>query len=187
MVLGWLGLFPMIVFAAKYANGTHDDFEFVAKPLASLAWLFSLWILNMEVARDLRECWILKTFWAASALAATAALPTVVISAEANGFGSVFYAYIAHYVLYLMIVGVALRFPHESKRDAPEWAALAKHAEGKGAPEWAALAKHAEGKGGKKGEAQEAFEGVLSVVWRARCEWLQFPNGSNQSTMISTT
>jgi hypothetical protein len=51
MLLGWLGIFPMIVFAAKYAKGTHDDFEFVAKPLAALAWLFSLWILNMEVPR----------------------------------------------------------------------------------------------------------------------------------------
>ena len=55
MVLGWLGLFPMIIFASKYSNGVHDDFEWVAKPLASLAWLYSLWILNMEVARDLRE------------------------------------------------------------------------------------------------------------------------------------
>jgi len=34
--------------------------EQVAKPLASMAWLFSLWLLNMEVARDLRECWVLK-------------------------------------------------------------------------------------------------------------------------------
>jgi len=32
MVLGWLGLFPMIVFAAKYANGTHDDFEYAPFP-----------------------------------------------------------------------------------------------------------------------------------------------------------
>jgi len=60
LVLGWLGIFPIAIFAVKYANGTHDDFEWVAKPLSSMAWLFSLWLLNMEVARDLRECWVLR-------------------------------------------------------------------------------------------------------------------------------
>ena len=55
MVLGWLGMFPLIVFAAKYANGAHDDFEWIAKPLASSAWLYSLWLFNMEVSRNLTE------------------------------------------------------------------------------------------------------------------------------------
>eukprot|EP00286_Rhodomonas_abbreviata_P025032 CAMPEP_0181311910 /NCGR_PEP_ID=MMETSP1101-20121128/13407_1 /TAXON_ID=46948 /ORGANISM="Rhodomonas abbreviata, Strain Caron Lab Isolate" /LENGTH=188 /DNA_ID=CAMNT_0023418709 /DNA_START=121 /DNA_END=684 /DNA_ORIENTATION=+ len=121
MVLGWLGLFPMIIFAAKYSNGVHDDFEWVAKPLASLAWLYSLWILNMEVARDLRECWVLKTFWASSIVAATAALPTVVLAAETNGYGATFYAYLLHYVLYLAIVLLAFRFPHYSQNEVAEW------------------------------------------------------------------
>ncbi len=42
LVLGWLGLFPIVIFAVKYVNGTHDDFEWVAKPLSSMSWLFSL-------------------------------------------------------------------------------------------------------------------------------------------------
>lgn len=125
MVLGWLGIFPMIIFAAKYSNGVHDDFEWVAKPLASLAWLYSLWILNMEVARDLRECWVLKMFWSSSVVAATVAMPTVVLAAEANGYGVTFYAYILHYILYLAIALIAFRFPHLSQQDVPEWKEVA--------------------------------------------------------------
>lgn len=51
--------------------------------------------------------------------------------------------------LYLAILFVALRFPHQSRRDSPEWAALAKRAEGVG------------------GKATPADD-VLSVAWRAR-------------------
>jgi hypothetical protein len=119
LVLGWLGIFPMILFALKYAHNAHDDFEWVAKPLASFAWLFSLWILNMEVARDKGEGWVLKVFFALSVIAATVSLPTVVISSEVSGYGLVFYAYIIHYVLYVAIAILAFRCEHRptSKED----------------------------------------------------------------------
>ena len=120
LVLGWLGILPIGVFAVKYANGTHDDFEWVAKPLSSLAWLFSLWLLNMEVARDLRECWVLKVFWVASAVAGTIALPTVILAAETNGYGLPFYVYMVHYVLYLIMAALVVRFPHKSSHEVPE-------------------------------------------------------------------
>jgi hypothetical protein len=112
LVLGWLGLFPMIIFALKYAQAVHDDFEWVAKPLASFAWLFSLWILNMEVARDKSEGWVLKSFFALSVVAATISLPTVVISSEVSGYGFAFYAYIIHYILYITIAILAFRCEH---------------------------------------------------------------------------
>ncbi len=102
----------MIIFALKYAQAVHDDFEWVAKPLASFAWLFSLWILNMEVARDKSEGWVLKIFFALSVVAATISLPTVVISSEISGYGFVFYAYIIHYVLYIAIAILAFRCEH---------------------------------------------------------------------------
>ena len=105
-------MFPIILFALKYANHVHDDFEWVAKPLASFAWLFSLWIMNMEVARDKSEGWVLKTFFALSVVAATVSLPTVIISSEVSGYGLVFYAYIVHYILYLAIAILAFRFEH---------------------------------------------------------------------------
>jgi len=102
-------------------QGTHDDFEWVSKPLASLAWLFSLWILNMEVARDLRECWVLRSFWLISAVAATVALPTAVLQAEVKGYGIALYASILHYILYLVIAAMGIRWRHVSKNLPPEW------------------------------------------------------------------
>lgn len=36
MILGWLGLMPMIVFAFRYAEERHDDFEWVSVPLLFL-------------------------------------------------------------------------------------------------------------------------------------------------------
>jgi hypothetical protein len=33
MVLGWLGIMPMVIFAFRYANGAHDDFEWVRSTL----------------------------------------------------------------------------------------------------------------------------------------------------------
>ena len=102
----------MILFALKYAHQAHDDFEWVAKPLASFAWLFSLWILNMEVARDKGEGWVLKIFFALSVVAATVSLPTVVIASEVSGYGLIFYAYVVHYILYVVIAVLAFRCGH---------------------------------------------------------------------------
>ena len=120
LVLGWLGLFPMILFSLRYARGVHDDFEWVAKPLASLAWLFSLWIQNMEVARDLPEGWVLKTFYASSVVAATISLPTVVISSEVSGYGVTFWAYMIHYIMYLVIAILAFRCEHKPRAQTDE-------------------------------------------------------------------
>jgi hypothetical protein len=105
----------------------------------------------MEVARDLRECWVLKTFWAASAGAATIALPTVVLSAEANGYGSTFYIYLLHYALYVTIAGLAFKYPHEASTSVPELV-------GFGGMDDAA----------PKGSKERVHQGFMTVVWRDR-------------------
>ena len=143
LVLGWLGLFPIVLFAVKYASGTHDDFEWIAKPLSSMAWLFSLWLLNMEVARDLRECWILKTFWGASAVAGTISLPTIILASETNGYGLTFYIYLLHTALYYAISFLAFRYPHTSHKAAPELV-------------------------GFGGDAEKAHFGFMTSMWRTK-------------------
>ena len=158
LVLGWLGLFPIVLFAAKYAQGTHDDFEWVAKPLGSVAWLFSLWLLNMEVARDLRECWVLRVFWASSAGAGTLALPTVVLAAQTNGYGLVFYVYLLHYVLYCTITMLAFRFPHLSHKQTPELIGFG--GDGDDSVMGAAATR-------EKNEAR-LHQGFLTALWRER-------------------
>lgn len=143
LVLGWLGLFPIVLFAVKYASGTHDDFEWIAKPLSSMAWLFSLWLLNMEVARDLRECWVLKIFWASSAVAGTLSLPTVILAAETNGYGLAFYIYLLHFLLYLVMAALVFRYPHSSRKVVPELV-------------------------GVGGVDEKVHYGFLTTVWRTR-------------------
>jgi hypothetical protein len=163
LVLGWLGLFPIVLFVVKYADGIHDDFEWVAKPLGSVAWLFSLWLLNMEVARDLRECWILKVFWASSAIAGTVALPTVILAAQTNGYGMAFYIYLLHFVLYAVICVLVFRFPHTSAKTVPEFVGFA------GAEDelLEGEAKTDEGGDAKKNETP-LHHGFLTALWRRR-------------------
>eukprot|EP00277_Geminigera_cryophila_P020848 CAMPEP_0179491056 /NCGR_PEP_ID=MMETSP0799-20121207/65848_1 /TAXON_ID=46947 /ORGANISM="Geminigera cryophila, Strain CCMP2564" /LENGTH=771 /DNA_ID=CAMNT_0021307409 /DNA_START=451 /DNA_END=2766 /DNA_ORIENTATION=- len=74
----------------------------------------------MEVARDLRECWVLKVFWASSAVAGTVALPTVILSAQTNGYGLAFYVYLLHNLLYYGMAFLVFRYPHESREEVPE-------------------------------------------------------------------
>jgi len=154
LVLGWLGIFPIVLFSVKYVSGTHDDFEWVAKPLSSMAWLFSLWLLNMEVARDLRECWVLKIFWAASAVAGTVALPTVILSAQSYGYGLAFYVYLLHTMLYFAIAFLVFRFPHQSRDDVPELVGFG--------------AGDNEGVGPDGKELKGTAQGFLTAMWRDR-------------------
>mmetsp|Transcript_15267 Transcript_15267/g.36012 ORF Transcript_15267/g.36012 Transcript_15267/m.36012 type:complete len:843 (+) Transcript_15267:67-2595(+) len=119
MLLGWLGLLPVLIFAIKYANTAHDDFEWVAKPLSSLAWFYSLWIMNLETARDMKECWVLRTFWIVSALIGIVALPTVILHGEHHGYGFGFYSYLVQFLLYITMAVAAIKYSHQGQRVLP--------------------------------------------------------------------
>jgi hypothetical protein len=41
----------------------HDDIEWLARPVTSLSWFFSLAICHMEAARDVAHNFVQRTFW----------------------------------------------------------------------------------------------------------------------------
>jgi hypothetical protein len=47
----------------------HDDIEWLARPVTSLSWFFSLAICHMETARDLPHNFVQRAFWMYAAAA----------------------------------------------------------------------------------------------------------------------
>jgi hypothetical protein len=48
------------------------------------------------------------------------ALPTVILSAQTNGYGLAFYVYLLHNLLYYGMAFLVFRYPHESREEVPE-------------------------------------------------------------------
>jgi hypothetical protein len=51
------------VFCFRYAMHVHDDIEWLARPVTSLSWFFSLALCHMEAARDVPHNFVLRAFW----------------------------------------------------------------------------------------------------------------------------
>lgn len=105
-----LAVYPLFLFSVRFATQISDEFEWISKPLASMAWFYSLMILNIEYSRGIPNSWVLKAYWAMSVIVCTACFPTTIIEARTHGFKFSFFSFIPHYLLYVAIAVAGIVF-----------------------------------------------------------------------------